>query len=255
MLNFFNEKTYEKLNNAKFCGVEPFDHVIIDNFLSDDAANILLKEFPSVERFSWWKYDNFFEKKLAFNSRENLSQSYNDLFQFLNSAEILKHLEKLSGLDDLIPDHGLRGGGIHLIQSGGKLDVHEDFNIHPELQLMRRLNIIIYMNPVWDESWGGHLELWNNNMTRCIHKITPEFNRAVIFRTDQTSNHGHPTPLATPESVDRRSLALYYYTKVPTDTHVEPRSTVYKKLPWEGDELDELRKLRSKGRLEDKSSK
>ena len=65
MLNFFNEKTYEKLNNAKFCGVEPFDHVIIDNFLSDDAANILLKELTKnllsqtlttvnlIRRFLW----------------------------------------------------------------------------------------------------------------------------------------------------------------------------------------------------------
>lgn len=247
------EWTTENLS-VKFCNADPFNHIIIDNFLDNKFIKNLSLEFPDIEKISWWKYDNLFEKKLAFNSFEKLSSNYKILFSILNSYNFINLLENITKLPGLKADPGLRGGGLHLIKSGGKLDIHEDFNIHPELNLMRRLNVILYMNEFWDDDWGGHLELWDKDVTRCVHKIAPIFNRAVIFRTDQDSNHGHPFPLKTPIDVCRRSIAVYYYTDIPSNISVTPRSTSYKKLPWENDDLDELRRARLKGRLEDKTT-
>jgi len=42
--------------------------------------------------------------------------------------------------------------------------------------------------------------------------VPPIFNRCVVFSTTNDSMHGHPLPLATPEGVERMSIALYYYT-------------------------------------------
>jgi hypothetical protein len=41
--------------------------------------------------------------------------------------------------------------------------------------------------------------------------VLPSWNRWVIFQYGPESWHGHPEPLACPEGVERRALAIYYY--------------------------------------------
>lgn len=76
--------------------------------------------------------------------------------------------------------------------------------------------MILYLNPDWDESWGGSLELWEKSsqgkMSRCVKRYPPLLNHAIIFTTSANSLHGFPDPLTCPEGQSRKSLALYYYT-------------------------------------------
>ena len=88
----------------------------------------------------------------------------------------------------------------------------DDFNIHKKTRKYRRLNLLLYMNSNYKEQYNGHLELWNKEMTKCDKKISPLFNRAVIFRTTDDAYHGHLDPWMGPEGYDRVSFALYYYT-------------------------------------------
>ena len=74
------------------------------------------------------------------------------------------------------------------------------------------MNFLIYLNKDWEEKYGGHLELWEKDMSKCVSKILPKFNRAAMFSTTGDSWHGHPEPLSCPEGNSRKSLALYYYT-------------------------------------------
>ena len=85
--------------------------------------------------------------------------------------------------------------------------MHVDFNLHDHLRLDRRLNSILYLNQDWEEEWGGHLELWDSSMSRCVQKIPPLLNRCVVFNTTDSSYHGHPDPLTCPPEVTRKSLA------------------------------------------------
>lgn len=240
----------EEMRNS-FVNALPFHHIVIDNFFNNEFLYYLFGKFPSHLEKKWWTYDNPLEKKLAFNDLSQLDSSFEKYFDFLNSKEFISFLENLSGLNDLIPDSELNGGGLHQILKNGKLDVHEDFNIHKGLQAFRKLNVIVYLNPEWKEEFGGHLEIWNKDMTQCARKILPLFNRMVIFRTDMNSNHGHPHPLNCPDYMTRKSLATYYYTKDDAVISTPYKSTVYKKLPGveEPPEIEELRKMRSKGRL------
>jgi Rps23 Pro-64 3,4-dihydroxylase Tpa1-like proline 4-hydroxylase len=106
--------------------------------------------------------------------------------------------------------------------------VHADFNFYKRLNLYRRLNLLIYLNENWKESWGGDLELWDRTGKRCVQRISPLFNRAVIFDTSNYSYHGHPRPLECPEERSRKSVALYYYTvEAPADDDRTPHTTVF----------------------------
>src|SRR5262249_51795879 len=150
-------------------------------------------------------------KKLASEGDAFFGDFTRHLLSELNSATFLQFLERLSGVDALIPDPYFFGGGLHQIERGGFLKVHEDFSRHETLRIDRRFNAILYLNKDWDPAWGGALEFWDRDMTRAVQSVLPIFNRCVIFSTTPPSNHGHPDPLACPPDRTRRSLALFYY--------------------------------------------
>ncbi|CAM9667139.1 unnamed protein product [Phaeothamnion confervicola] len=149
-------------------------------------------------------------------------------FSFLPSAAqsspFLLFLEELTGIKGLIADPHYRGSGLHQIAPGGYLNLHADFNRYVTFGLDRRVNAFIYLNEDWDDSWGGHLELWNRDLKTCGAKIAPKLGRFVVFSSTDFSYHGHPAPLAAPPGRSRRSLALYYYTNGrPSEEIIDPK--------------------------------
>lgn len=257
-MKFFTKRIDTALMIDSFKSGYPFPHVVVDNLLDPDALRGLASKYPSVEEKKWWQYDNALERKFAFNDLSQLDPAFREYFDEANSPEVVAQLGRLCGLENLVPDHMLNGGGLHQIKPGGKLDVHEDYNIHRPMKAYRKLNMITYVNEGWQESYGGCLELWDKAMTKCEKEVLPIFNRTVIFRTDLKSNHGHPAPLACPEGMTRKSLATYFYvpmTDAEWDAH-EYTSTQFKKRPEDPNdpELDELRARRNKGRVADKTT-
>ena len=105
-----------------------------------------------------------------------------------------------------------------MIPSGGRLEVHSDFSEVEHLKIYRRINLLLYLNKDWKDEYNGKLEFWNSDLSKCEKKISPNFNRCVIFRTDTKSFHGHPEVLNAPKGVYRKSIALYYYT---LERHIE----------------------------------
>lgn len=212
----------------------PFQHIVIDNFLPEEVLDVILQEFPQPQTINWQKFDNKSEKKLASTSELQMGEMTRLLLYQLNSSTFINFLEKLTGIGGLIPDPHFVGGGLHQIQRGGFLKMHVDFNKYPRLNLDRRLNLLIYLNKNWQEEYGGHLELWDSNMTSCKKKILPIFNRCVVFSTTDFSYHGHPQPLTCPEEQTRKSLALYYYSNGrPAEEVSGAHSTVFKARPEE----------------------
>lgn len=206
-----------------YVNAHPFPHIVIDNFLDKGIATKASNDLKNYEK---WDYDpTSYSSDAQINKffcpgvdtdlehMENITKTAWQVLQFLNSPIAISYLETLTGIQGLIPDPKFIGGGYHKIKRGGKLSIHADYNTHPETKLHRRLNLLVYLNQNWQEEWGGHLELWNKELTNCTHKILPIFNRAVIFNITDDAYHGHPEPLNCPEDEARHSLALYYFTE------------------------------------------
>ena len=202
-------------NKEKFANANPFPSIIIEDFFSNEFLNEVLNQFPNLsEQKKTTNYDNKNEVKFANNQYKNFPSNIKKLFDFLNSDFFLNFLQDITNIKEkLIPDFELNGGGLHEIKKGGLLKIHSDFNKHPNLDLDRRLNVLIYLNKDWKEEYGGHLEFWDKEMTSCREKVLPIFNKMVIFSTTDNSNHGHPDPLNCPNNMSRKSIATYYYTK------------------------------------------
>lgn len=193
---------------------EPFNYLVIDNFLPTEIAEEVSLEFPNIESEFWYEYNNFIEVKKACSNWDRIPASIYKVISSLLRPCFTKELEKLTGCE-LFPDYGLHGGGIHCHGPGGKLNTHKDYSIHPKTGLQRKLNIIIYVSKNWDPSWGGSLGFWSNNPDteqpdKLITSIECVFNRAVIFDTTQNSWHGLPDAIKCPENKSRNSIAVYY---------------------------------------------
>jgi len=214
----------------QYVGAQPFPHVVIDSLFPDDLLETVLAEFPRPDEIQWRKFDSQTEKKLGYRHESTLGADLQLFLYEMSSPPVLRFLEALTGIQGLIPDPYFGGAGPHQILPGGFLKVHVDFNQHPLLQLDRRLNLLVYLNKDWKEEYGGHLELWDREMSRCVQKILPVFNRTVIFSTTDFSFHGHPAPLACPEGMSRKSVSFYYYTAGrPADERSAPHDTIFRK--------------------------
>ena len=195
--------------SRKFRTNKPYKHIIIDDFLEFDLAREISKEFDSSE---WISYKHFNEDKQGNNSSK-FQPKIKEVLDYLNSKENINFLTKLTGFKGLIADTEFGSGGIHRSTKNGYLNIHTDFTSHPyHSNWHRRLNLIIYVTEDWDINWGGHLELWDSKMTKCVKKVQNKFNRCVVFNTTTESFHGHPTPMECPKDIYRKTIALYYYT-------------------------------------------
>jgi 2OG-Fe(II) oxygenase superfamily len=197
---------------STYISAAPFPHLVVDNFFDPDLIDLVLSEFPKPGAIRWQQFDNDREIKLASAAESSFGPITRLFLYHLNSITFLEFLSAVTGIPDLISDPRFDGGGLHQIVRGGKLGIHADFNRHRAYNLDRRLNLLLYLNKDWREDYGGHLQLWDRDMTRCAAKILPVFNRMMVFGTTDFTYHGHPDPLQCPEGMTRKSLALYYFS-------------------------------------------
>lgn len=203
----------EKIKDSVIC-TDPFDHIIIDNFLDASIASKLSEEFPDFNSHLWHDYNNVLEVKKTMNFWDRFPPTTYEFFWTLCSKEFTDVIsEKFNA--NLLADIGLNGGGWHIHGNGGKLNVHKDYSLHPKIKMQRKLNIIYYLSENWQDSWGGSLQLWSNDSEKnkpkeLIKDVNVRFNRAIIFDTTQNSWHGFYDKISCPENVYRKSLAVYY---------------------------------------------
>lgn len=217
---------------CEYRGAAPFPHVVIDDFLEPDLAEEASAAFPIADDEIWIHYSHYNSDKHGLTKIDVIPEPMRSILMTLNSPRFLRHLEKLTGIDGLLADPDLEGGGLHQSQVGGYLNVHADFTVHPiRRDLRRRVNLLVYLNDDWKDEYEGHLELWSRDMKTCHARISPLLNRCVIFDTDVDSYHGVPEPLRCPPDRTRNSMALYYYT---FDESARLRPTNYRARPTDG---------------------
>lgn len=234
---------YDKLQaiasqySAQYRSNAPFPHIVLDDFISDASLEDLINGFPPPQ-YDLQTRDNtaYFNKKpvqknkIGIRTDLHLDPKIRQLLWEMQSQSFIRFLENLTGIRMLLADPSMRGGGTHQTLPGGMLQLHVDFNVHPDYQLDRRINLLLYLNKEWNDNYGGALELWDKDVTHCVHRILPIAKRCVIFNTGSDSWHGHPTPVTCPEGTTRKSLALYYYTNGRPDKK-ETHQTLWREPP------------------------
>jgi Rps23 Pro-64 3,4-dihydroxylase Tpa1-like proline 4-hydroxylase len=218
----------------------PYPHIATTNILPIDIVKKAENEFLDFKKLNnsgGYRYGNLHRYFAKF---DDMPSATKEIISFFYSNNFLEFLNKKFKFNNIVPDWRLWGGGMHTSRKGGHLTVHSDFIYQRKTNTKRVLNLLLYLNSDWENDWGGHIELWNKNMTKKEKQLSPLINNCLIFRTDKDSNHGYPDPLKCPENVTRKSIALYYYIEEKSILPIKIRkrkyfATVWKKRPNSND--------------------
>jgi Rps23 Pro-64 3,4-dihydroxylase Tpa1-like proline 4-hydroxylase len=248
---------------------ELFQHVVIDDFFSDEWARKIKEAWPRLEDFPQLYHNPFEQKQHVHNSIDHIRAKHGMLAETilkLQSPEVVGLMRRIADIDNLEPDPYLHGGGLVEYENGGCLDMHIDYSIHPYSKKERRINLLIYFSdPGWKESWGGGLELWDSTYGKedpipglapypavgdgPIEKVLPRFNRAIIFATGDHTWHA-VSPITSPENQTRKIINIYYISEQRSEATQRYKALFYQRPTDDPDPTkDRLREIRVVRRL------
>jgi Rps23 Pro-64 3,4-dihydroxylase Tpa1-like proline 4-hydroxylase len=225
--------------SRQFAAAQPFRHVVIDRFLDLEFCQELIAQFPPFGAGDARNERGEEAGKSVINNINRLGPAFRQFDRLMRDTELLSAMSRITGIPGLLYDEDYVGGGTHENRDGQELDPHVDFNFHPRLGWHRRLNLIVFLNPEWDENWGGCLELLrepSSDSGDARKVVAPLANRAVIFETTESSWHGFPV-IRTPagRGISRKSLAVYFYSHDRPAAEVAPsHATYYYQRPLPG---------------------
>jgi Rps23 Pro-64 3,4-dihydroxylase Tpa1-like proline 4-hydroxylase len=165
----FDSKKYNKLsllNKNKFIKNTPFPHIWLKNFLPKKEAIKIYKSFPKFNNKKAWDINKSKKKEFTKQKKVQYDESkfplmIRSFFRDISSRQFLLFLESLTGINGLMADPYLVGGGIHFYNGAGNLRSHTDFRWNAKLKLERVLNVIFYFNLNYRENEGGLFELFD----------------------------------------------------------------------------------------------
>ena len=179
----------------------PFTLWTIDNFLNEDTIKKMSDNWYGAEDQAWHKgheevngKKNILEQGMRGVSKlDKMPNEIAEVASKLHTQEFTDQIGELIGVDGLIADGAMRWSGMRTMLPGSFQLIHSDARISPESGLRKELTVLIYVQPSYNEEHdNGHLEIWDDNISECVHKIAPRYNSAVIFLNSDTSYHGVP---------------------------------------------------------------
>jgi len=190
---------------------QPFPHLVVHDWFDPLLLELVREEFDLYRASNWKLYFDDLQNVRRSATYQGFGPASEIYFAIVNSGWFVDLLAQISGVEDLLPDPQLYGGGLHETRAGGKFGIHRDFDRHVRHGLDNCMVFMTYLNKDWDPAWGASLELWGGEPPHCMRSIPPELGTSVLLLHGPNSFHGHPLPMTTPDGVTRRSVATYYY--------------------------------------------
>ena len=225
-----------QLLQKSYATAKPYPHLVIDNLFEPELLDRLVAEFPQQKTRDWLVWDSTHESKTTSKGIDELSIFTQMFCLWFNSRDVVKAIESITGIDRLVGDPLFLGAGLHEMYRGSWLEMHADYTKHFTLPLMRRINVLIYLNRDWDASWGGELVL---QTPQDGVSYLPNFNRTIIFPTTAKTLHGVPKALNCPLDYSRKLLSIYYWTPVPMPLWLKAGNSIL----WASDRKKNLKKI------------
>jgi Rps23 Pro-64 3,4-dihydroxylase Tpa1-like proline 4-hydroxylase len=191
--------------SAKEVGVRFF---ALDDLLPLDVAEAIAQFFP--EPGNMRLMDSFRERKYTSKSFDTFHPLMKSITFAFQDPRVVAIVEKITGIQQQIPDSSLYAGGLSAMTKGHFLGVHIDNSHEGSRQYYRTLNLLYYISPDWRPESGGHLQLWNSDVRREV-TITSKYNRLVVMETHPLSWHS-----VSKVQIDgvRRCVSNYYFSPV-----------------------------------------
>lgn len=179
----------------------PYTVWVIDEFLKEEIIETISDNWLDPNNPAWNtahpKVDgekNALEQGMrGLTKLELMPKDIAEVAAYFHTQDFTDQIGILIEIEKLVPDKAMRWSGMRTMLPGSFQLIHSDARISPESGLRKEITVLVYTQPKYNSVRDtGHLEIWDDNMTECIHKIAPKYNRAIIFLNSDTSYHGVP---------------------------------------------------------------
>ena len=182
-------------------------YLIIDDFLPESEALEISRVFPDQNEMREMK--SFREHKYTSKNFSSFDSRLLEVSMAFQDRVVIDLIEKITGIQNQFSDPSFYAGGLSSMSKGHFLDPHIDNSHEATRQAYRRLNLLYYVTPDWEDQYGGHLELWDEEAKKPL-VIHSYFNRLVLMETHALSWHS-----VCKVKVDqaRNCVSNYYFSK------------------------------------------
>ncbi len=160
---------------------------IVDDMLPQNLVNAIFKNFPSLDVAIEKK--NLREHKYVAYQMDQYNSILEEVIYAFQDNRVVKIIEEICKLKSIYPDEHLYAGGLSLMKKDNFLNPHLDNSHDKDRNRRRALNLLYYVTPDWQESYGGNLEIWPDGLKNEPIRISTKFNRLVVMETHQNSWH------------------------------------------------------------------
>jgi SM-20-related protein len=176
----------DRLRAVPLCR-DPFDHIIVDNFIRGEHLSALLADFPQVRRHGSFPLGAL-----------SCGEAFAALAEELEGGALRQTIEAkfridLTGRPTMITVRGHSDG--------------RDGRIHTD-SATKLVTLLLYLNPAWDSPLG-RLRLLRraDDLDDYVAEVSPLAGTMLAFRRSDSSFHGH-----YPHRGERRSVQLNWVT-------------------------------------------
>jgi Rps23 Pro-64 3,4-dihydroxylase Tpa1-like proline 4-hydroxylase len=186
----------------------------IDNLLPEAEVRKINAAFPDKSTMMLKK--SLRENKYVAAQMDKYDPILEEIIYAFQEPGVVKVVEEITGIQDMIPDTNLYAGGVSLMAKDNFLNPHLDNSHDKNREAYRVLNLLFYVTPDWSHENGGNLELWDNGPKEPQREITSHFNRLALMATHQKSWHS-----VSQVNVDRSRCCVsnYYFSERPLEDH------------------------------------
>jgi Rps23 Pro-64 3,4-dihydroxylase Tpa1-like proline 4-hydroxylase len=215
-------------------------YAVLDELLPVEIAQRIHAAFPSADRMRLM--DTFRERKYTSKNFGEFDPVLADITFAIQDPRVISVVERITGIEQQIPDPSLYAGGLSAMGRGHFLGPHIDNSHDGSRRYYRTLNLLYYVTPDWALENGGNLELWNRDV-RQHTTIVSRFNRLAIMETNPWSWHS-----VSEVTVDRLRCCVsnYYFSpRSPTGSEyfnvtafsARPEQRLRRALAWADGQL------------------
>jgi Rps23 Pro-64 3,4-dihydroxylase Tpa1-like proline 4-hydroxylase len=212
---------------SQWLAAEPVRHFYQDDLLPEEEASRLAGSYPSPDKLML--RSTMRERKrvgVEVGQYDRLVGEY--LFAFQH-PEVIYAIAEVTGLNEIEADPTLYASGISMMRQGDFLNPHIDNSHDGDGRNYRVLNLLYYVSPDWELSYGGNLELWDARISE-PRTILSRFNRLVVMETNQSSWHSVSKVLV---DGTRLCVSNYYFSPKPTSGKAYSNVTTFAGRPDE----------------------
>jgi hypothetical protein len=184
---------------------EPFDHLVVPEFLEPGSLDSVLSGFPSIGKGGSFPL-----------SILTCGPAFESLLEELRGPALRSAVAEKFGVD-------LEGRPTMITVRGQARS--KDGRIHTDA-VTKIVTVLLYLNPGWKDG-GGRLRLLRSgsSLDDFFADVPPEAGTAVFFRCTENAWHGH-----TPYVGERRAIQLNWVTDESVVRHEERRHRVSARL-------------------------